>query len=84
MSANLCNVIRLYYCTSSALPKSYLDVNVVRLLFIATHIYNSAFNWPTVPDIREDPAMQQLYTAMLVIYTTCESTLQKSYVWEKK
>jgi len=45
---------------------------------------HSAFNWPTVPDIREEPALEQLYTCLLVIYTTCETTLQKSYVWEKK
>jgi hypothetical protein len=43
-----------------------------------------SFNWPLVPDIREDPAHERLFDALLVICTTCQATLKKSYLWEKK
>lgn len=43
-----------------------------------------AFNWPLVPDIRVDPAHEQLFDALLVLCITCQATLQKSYLWEKK
>lgn len=43
-----------------------------------------SFNWPLVPDIREDPAHEQLFDALLVPCITCQATLRKSYLWEKK
>jgi hypothetical protein len=47
-------------------------------------VVGRAFNWPTVPDIREDPDNERLFDCVLVIVTTCQATLRKSYLWEKK
>jgi hypothetical protein len=43
-----------------------------------------AFNFPTVLDIKEDPAHERLYDCLLVLCVTCQATLKKSYLWEKK
>ncbi len=44
----------------------------------------SAFNWPAVPNVKEDVLNERLYTAMLVIYIKCGDTIKKSFFWEKK
>ena len=59
-------------------------LNLFAYLCIINVHYCRAFNWPIVPDIREDIDNERLFDVMLVIAVTCEATLKKSYFWEKR
>ncbi len=53
-------------------------------LFLSFCDSRRAFNWPVVPNVKEDVLNERLYTAVLVIFLKCGESLKKSYIWEKK
>jgi hypothetical protein len=43
-----------------------------------------SFNWPEVPNLREEEINEQYFEVFLVLFITCKDSIEQSFQWERQ